>query len=367
MSLINIFISWRLWLLFLASISHRLLPFKNSFPYTESLLTNSNLPSFLWAFANFDGVHYLTIARAGYAAQYTQVFFPLYPILIHYVGLLTGGNLIISGLIISNIAFLISIFVLKKLLEIDYSHDLVRWTIIFLILFPTSFYFGSLYTESLFFLLVLLSFYFARKGNWILAGITGLLASLTRFFGILLLPALLIEWYLQKKSITRIIPLLLIPLGLLIYMYYLQVNFNDPLYFIHAQAFFGAQRTGGSIILFPQVVFRYLKIIFTPSLPLVALYPALLEFVVSIIFLVLSVIALFRVRLSYSFFSFFSFIIPTLTGTFSSMPRYVIILFPCLIILSKIRSKSLKYIICLVFLLTLTILTILFTRGYWIA
>lgn len=362
--IIKIFLFWRVSLFFLAFIGSKLLPFGNKFPYSEELLIKSGLPEFLWTFANFDGVHYLTIAKMGYQAQFTQVFFPLYPILIH---LLNPGNLIFSGLLISNLAFLLSLIILHKLLAIDYKTDKIKWVFIFLLLFPTSFYFVSLYTESLFFLFVLCSFYFARKNNWIFSGVFGFLASLTRFFGIFLLPALLIDWYLQKKPAKNLLPLLLIPVGLLIYMYYLKINFNDPLYFIHAQPVFGAQRTSGEIILFPQVVFRYIKILLTVNPQSLAFFNATLELIISLLFFVLSIIALFKTRLSYAFFSFCAYILPTLTGTFSSMPRYVLILFPAFLILANIKSKSLKIFIALIFAMFLIISTLLFTRGYWIA
>lgn len=363
-SILKIFLLWRALLFILSFIGSKFLTFGYKFPYAEFLLEKSGLPSFIWSFANFDGVHYLTIAQMGYQAQFTQVFFPLYPILIH---ILSPGNLIISGLLISNFAFLLSLIVLHKILAIDYKIDKIKWVFIFLLLFPTSFYFVSVYTESLFFLFILCSFYFSRKDKWLLAGIFGFFASLTRFFGFFLLPALIIEWYLQKKPVNKLLPLILVPIGLLVYMLYLKINFNDPLYFIHAQPVFGAERTAGSIILFPQVVFRYLKILLTVTPQSLPFFNAVFELLISLLFLSLSIIAFFKTRLSYASFSLCAFIIPTLTGTFSSMPRYVLILFPCFIILSGIKNQNLKIVIAIIFTFFLILSTILFTRGYWIA
>lgn len=365
--LLKIFFIWRISLFALSAIAGKILPFGNKFPYVNELLKTSGLPQYIWAFSNFDGVHYLNIAKSGYEAMYTQVFFPLYPIMINLLSPLFLGNLIISGLFISNVSFILSLIVLIKLLLIDYKKSQIKWVLIFLLLFPTSFYFVSVYTESLFFLFILCSFFFARKEKWFLAGLFGFLASLTRFLGVFMLPALLLEWYLQKKPVKNLFPLLLIPLGLFIYMLYLKINFNDPLYFIHAQPVFGAQRTSGSIILFPQVLFRYIKIIFSINPTSLAFFNALFELVISLLFLVLSLMAFFKTRFSYAFFSFCAFIIPTLTGTFSSMPRYVLILFPGFLILANIKSKLLKITIALIFAFFLIISTILFTRGFWIA
>ena len=365
-NIIKIFLFWRVGLFVLAGIAGILIPFGNKFPYADALLMNSSLPKFIWSFANFDGVHYLTIAKSGYVANFTQVFFPVFPILMHYLNLFIN-NYILSGLIISNIAFLLSLIVLSKLLKLDLEDNKIIKIILLIIIFPTSFYFGSLYTESLFLLFVLSSFYFARKDRWGLSAIFGFLASTTRFFGVFLLPALFIEWYLQKKPVKKLLPLLFIPIGLFIYMAYLQINFNDPLLFIHAQPVFGAQRTSGDIILLPQVIFRYLKILFTVNPQSLPFFNAFFEFFVSLLFLVLSIVALFKTRLSYALFSFAAFIIPTLTGTFSSMPRYVLILFPCFIVLAGIKNKIVQVGIISLFVVLLIASVMLFTSGYWIA
>lgn len=93
-----------------------------------------------------------------------------------------------------------------------------------------------------------------------------------------------------------------------------------------------------------------------------------LELVISLYALGLLIWAYIKkVRPSYLIFSFISFIIPTLTGTFSSMPRYVLVLFPIFIVLALIENKYLRYFIFSIHIILLFICTMLFTRGYWIA
>ena len=144
-------------------------------------------------------------------------------------------------------------------MRLDYSEGLSKKTLILLLVFPTSFYFAAIYTESLFLFLVLSSFYLCRQKKWWWAALAAMLASAVRITGIFLLPVLLIELVEQQKyvwpqlsqfftrknlgKLTKIIfgsPLIyLIPLGLVSYMIYLQVYFNDALYFWHAQEVFG--------------------------------------------------------------------------------------------------------------------------------
>lgn len=382
--LVITFLIWRIGLFFIAWIGERIIPFIPRFPYSDIYLIPSGLPSWLWSFANFDGVHYLTIAKAGYSAQFTQVFFPLYPLLISIAQqILNFINPIVLGLLISNTFFLLSLFMLTKLLKLDYKKDTIRWILLFLIVFPTSFYFGSIYTESLFFFLVISAFYAARKKWWLLSGILGALASCTRLIGIFLLPTLLWEWYTDKVKIKNeklkvtdlheILyalrsPLSLIPVGLLTYMLYLQLKFGDWLYFWHVQPVFGAERSGGGIILLPQVLWRYFKILTSIPLDSGSFWIPALELISTIGAVIALIIGYFKkIRLSYLLFSLLSVLLPTLTGTFSSMPRYILMVFPMFIVLGMLKSRLAKCIIIFVSVLLLVTLTILFTRGYWVA
>ena len=389
--ILTIFLLFKVGLFFIAWIGEKILPFTPRFPYSDIYLIPSGLPGWIWSFANFDGVHYLTIAKQGYSAQFTQVFFPLYPLLISIAQQILGFfNPVVLGLFIANAFFLLSLFMLTKLLKLDYKKDTIRWILLFLIVFPTSFYFGSIYTESLFFFLVISAFYSARKKWWLLSGILGALASCTRLIGIFLLPALLWEWnqHLKMKNETfpaqgwsasgrKVLdftfsavrsPLSLIPVGLLSYMLYLQVKFGDWLYFWHAQPVFGAQRSGASFVLLPQVIWRYLKIFTSVSISSGAYFISLLEFISSLFALILIYIAIrHKVRMSYIIFSLLVFITPTLTGTFSSMPRYILMVFPILIVLGMLKSRRLKSILILAFTVILVILTLLFTRGNWVS
>src|SRR5690242_7110394 len=89
LQIIGLFFIWRVFTFVAAAIAPKLLPaFGNRFPYVE-ILRETGLPHWIWSFGNFDGVHYLRIAKDGYAYQYTQAFFPLYPILIKIVSVVT--------------------------------------------------------------------------------------------------------------------------------------------------------------------------------------------------------------------------------------------------------------------------------------
>lgn len=368
------FIVWQIVLAGIIFLGEQYIPTAYQFTYTERGRVIN--PRWLWNRANFDGVHYLDIARKGYGV-YQQAFFPLYPKLIHFLAPYFGGRDLIAGLTISWISLALALFLFYKLVRLDYQESIAKRTLIYLLIFPTAFFFSMVYTESLFLLLVIGSFYFARTKKWWLAGILGALASATRLVGIFLFPALLVEWWSQTSNIKHqtsnklksVLPLFLITLGLLFYMWYLKITVGDPLYFIHVQPFFGAQRTGGKIILLYQVFWRYFKMLVTVEKLTPTYFVCVLEFLTGATFLVLTLFAYLRRWFSYVTFMALAYIAPTLTGTLSSVPRYVLVLFPGFILLAiwaeKYRWFKILYPIIAGILLIIS--TVLFTRGYWVA
>lgn len=344
--ILPLFIIWRLSLFFIAFLGSKIIPFNPTFPYADGLLIPSKLPFWFWSFANFDGVHYLTIAKSGYSAQYTQAFFPLYPLLIRGISFIFQDKfMIISGLLLSNFLFLTSLILFYKLIRLDYSQKTAKWSLLFLTFFPTSFFFGSLYSESLFLFLVLSTFYGFRQRKWLLAIFPAIFASATRLVGIFLM----------------------MPLGLMAYMLYLQIKFHDALYFLHAQPVFNIGRTSGQIIILPQVLWRYLKILTTTALSYQYAL-ALLELSALIFTATLLLIGhQKKINPFYLIFSWLSLITPTLTGSLSSLPRYILPIFPVFIVMAMTKSKILKILLLAVCCLLFAVFTIFFTAGRFIA
>ena len=295
---------------------------------------------YFWSWANFDGEHYLAIANLGYGGG-EQSFFPFYPLLIKFL----GGSALVAQLI-SNFSFLASLFGLFKLIRLDFSEKIAKLAIILLLFFPTSFYFGAVYTESLFLALVVWSFYFFRKKKFFSGILLGSLSSLTRVIGI-------------------------VPIGVLGYMGYSKYKWGDFLAFFHSAKNFGEQRSD-HLILLPQVFYRYfVKII--PNLtwdyfPVV--FTTLLEVLVGLSFLILIIYSFRKLRWEYWLFLTLGYLIPTLSGSFSSLPRYVVVLFPAFIYLALKLEKTKKEVlvgICLLLAIIAITAQMLFARGYFVS
>lgn len=365
-----LFLIWKALLLAVSAVSVQILELRGRDFFGGGYETYITMP-FFYGWANFDGEHYLSIANIGYKGL-EQAFFPLYPILMNFFANPFGHNifnLVLSGLLISNFCFLIALIILYKLILLDYSKKIAYLTIISILVFPTSFYFGALYNESLFLLLTVTSFYLMRKNRLFWASILGFLSSTSRIFGILLTGAFSIEVWKNKFKLS-FLSIFLIPLGLALYMYYQWITVGDPLAFYHLQKIVGPQHESG-ITLLPQVYFRYIKIILTTQITNPIYITMVLEVVIGLLFFILPIIGFFKkMRKSYIFYALVGFLLPTIQGSFSSVPRYVIVFFPSFIVLAILLSKFriITRVSMLIFsAIWLIINTALFFRGYWVA
>ena len=168
---------------------------------------------FVGQFDRWDSDIYLRIANTGYPTGYPDVamfsqfkdsqavptlaraewaFFPLYPAAMKAGSLLfvpflsTAHALMLSGFLISNIAFFVSIFFFYRLSEKLFSKPRIA-------VVATTFYafcggaifLSAIFTEALFMALMLGAFYYLEQNKLSGAVVFGLLASLTRSDGFL--------------------------------------------------------------------------------------------------------------------------------------------------------------------------------------
>lgn len=367
---IKYFLIWQIVLVGISLMVTRLLPLRETFLGGGSTIFRT-FPLLL-SRANFDGNNYISISTNGYGHS-QQAFFPFYPSLIKYVRSWLNPSdeqrVQVSaaiGVAISVISFVCALWFLTKLIRLDYSVNISRLAIIAVLLFPTSFFFTAVYTEGIFFLFLISSFYFARTGKWWLAGALAGLASYTKFMGIFLFPALVIEMWQQQK-IRNVLPLLLAPAGLIVYMYFLQKTTGDPLAFIHSLPSFGEFRSERVILLY-QVFWRYAKMLITVRPGELIYINIVFEAFVGLVFLITSIFAFLKQRASYAIFNLAAYLVPTLTGSFVSLPRYVLVCFPSFILLGQFLASRPKLRIgyLLVSGSVFVLFLALFTAGYWV-
>lgn len=339
-----------------------------NFPYLDKITLN-NLPQWIYSWANFDGVHYVGIAMQGYH-EFDQAFFPLYPHLVRWVSWVTH-DYVIAGLIISIVAYGALGNVLYMYLRDVWNTSIAIWGFSLWLLYPTAFFYQAVYTESLFLLLTVSSLYALHKKRYLIASVCAFLASLTRLQGVLLVIPIVFTLYTSRR--VRDVFVVGAPIaGLLVYMSYLYKTTGDALYFLTAQSSFGSQRSS-ELILFPQVIYRYVRIFLTADLSF-AYGVAVLEFV---FFTTVTALLGYIGYMSYKekrmhelgivLYSLAHMLLPTFTGTFSSIPRYSLCALALYSSFGMIPSYKLKVGILSIAGIMHVILIIIFIQGRFIS
>ncbi len=166
----------------------------------------SNLPT-MWG--NWDGSHYINLAKLGYE-NFTEdgehlfvVFFPLYPWLIRIVHLIIP-DYYHCAYIVTNVCFVAGCCFFYALVANEYTKKIAFRAVLLLSLFPVSFFFGAVRTESLFFLTSAACLYYIRKHQFPAAGIWGALAALSRMQGLLLVIPAAVEVLVFYKPFTML-------------------------------------------------------------------------------------------------------------------------------------------------------------------
>ena len=191
--------------------------------------------------AVWDGVWFIKIAADGYAGNDgTVAFFPLYPLMVRWVGIAFHNNLVIAGIVVSLACYFAAMYFLYRLVEARYGPVVAYRTCLYISIFPTAFYWQAVYSESMFLMLSLACILWSTEGRWKIAGLAGLLAALTRSAGFLLIVPMVICYYEQRgwklrRTDASAASLLMIPEGLMVWMAYLSLGFGKPLLFAQVQ------------------------------------------------------------------------------------------------------------------------------------
>jgi hypothetical protein len=327
----------------------------------------------LAVWGRWDAEHYIGIATNGYSGT-EPAFFPLYPMLIAGIGVFTNNHLI-AGLLVSNAASLFALLYLYKLVEHEFNRQVAHRTIFYVSIFPTAIFFSAVYTESLFLFLSVASLYYVRERRWLLAGLFGAFASLTRVEGVLLAVPFVIEWMVAlyeargdwyKWPVDTILrPLVgvcVIPLGLASYMLYLWVLSGDPLRFSHVQAHWGRYLAP------PWVsIVHAIHIITGPYAPQTIVNQAL-ELAFTLLMIGALLLGWRRLRVSYIAYMAVSILVPMSTSSLMSMQRFALVLFPMFVLFGLWGAKpNVNNAIVAFSMPLLGLFTVLFADWYWVA
>src|SRR5579884_353024 len=147
----------------------------------------------------WDALWYLKIAGHGYTVSQEAGFFPLYPLLIR-AGSLLVGSAALSGVLISLVALLVALEVIRRLTELELGGRVAEVTVRLIAFGPMALFLSAVYTESLFLALSAGTLYAARRGRWQLAGALGGFAAASRVGGILLFAPVVILFFYGPRA-----------------------------------------------------------------------------------------------------------------------------------------------------------------------
>ncbi len=387
-----------------------ILPLLKSNPVLPSVALNTHFPDALWLmWRRFDSGFYVDIAQHGYWAASTLrtasnwIFLPLYPILILPFGQLFGGSetaFNIASVLVSNGAAVVAVVYLYLLARREFGSQIASRSVIYLALFPTSFYLSAMYPESLFLACSIACIYYARQRRWWLAGICGGLASLARIQGLVLIVPIAWEYwqvlsdryeplpnmstmtlleqgvawlhsrvyglFLAAREVRNWFSLLaiaLIPFGLVPFLIYSGIKTGDFLATIHNH------HVGwGRYFEYPwQLLINALSHPEGPN-PLDWNF-WILNITVIFAFLAFTIWSFRRLPAIYSLYTLVMVLMPLATSSINSISRYYLVVFPAMILLAlwshagKEGSKR-HFLITGLFASLLAVFMIFFVLGF---
>lgn len=324
----------------------------------------------------WDALYYSSIAENGYTyspdTHSAAAFFPLYPALMRVTAPVTGGT-DSAALLISNLALLGALMMVQVLAEHEgFSAAARTRAMLYLLVYPMGFFLGAGYAESLFLLLTIACAYAARTHRWAWAIALGMLATLTRVTGVLMVGVIGLEWaashgfslsHIRQRETWRalgrglraegwvILAALGIPLALVSFMLYLGINFGSPMLFIEAHA-----SVRGNFDL-TRVVTDVIKVLTrqTPRFDIITGAGAL--------FLVVVLLPRsFRLRGSYGWYFLLSALIPLTTGLISFM-RLMGGVFPLYFALAETPLSPRGHLVVMVAMVLLQMFALLIFFG----
>lgn len=310
----------------------------------------------LYLFCAWDTGFYVQIAKNWYFHP-AYAFFPAYPSLIKILSYAIGDEWV-SATLLSFFLGIVCIPAFQILAEEYHTKKNAFISTMLMAFFPYIFLFTTIaYTESLFLLTTILSWYLYKKEKLIQSSIAVAIASLTKLYGLFIIIPIFID-ILHNRTFRKI-PYYSFPLiTFFSWLFYLFKTTGDWMIFMKSQSYWinlGMEFNWINSYLKPILSFDVWQIQ-KPDYMLIA-------FVAFLGYLVFNTLRLdFKLGI-YSIFMYFSLL---LFGNFHSMPRFFSFIFPIWLD-SKLKNLFILFIIVPFFILISLLIWHHFLLGQWIA
>jgi hypothetical protein len=292
----------------------------------------------LGVWQRWDAIHYMRIASYGYFESGLLAFFPLYPLLSRLVSIFTGGNILLSMLLVSNAATIAAFALLYQLAEEISSARLARLAVIALAVYPAAIYLYAPYPESLALCLILVAYQAARLMRWKTALLAGIAAGLSQPIAA---PAIvLIAWEVWQKRQFRAMPLAAAlgpAIGVSAYFTWLKLSLN--------RSYVDVQYAWGNSVQWPWRAFMNIPELFRTGMIYVNGWGNILAFILAAVAAIWSTKHLPRSMTLFQIVLLLMLLITSHTAyPLNDFARHTLVAFPLFIVLAMWYQQS-KHII----------------------
>lgn len=321
--------------------------------YQDQGFTVLDRPNPFWdRFARYDSGWYHGIASQGYAfvegGRDNLAFFPLYPTLMGFVGRLLGGDqhdYYFAGILVSWTAFAIAMPLLYRLARLDLSRDSAIRATTYAAVFPSAYFFGVVYSESLFFLTLVGAVLALRQRMWVVAAIAGAAMTATRVNGIMFVPALAwIAWHssdgTRRDRVRAMLAAVCCALGFAAYCYFNYRLSGNPFAWYDSITRWGYHPGGnpltGISAVAEQLITRPMPYLVNERM---APYDTL-NTISAVLSLATVPLVWMRFGLGYAAIIVLGLILPLSSGLLEGLGRYCAVLFPIPLLLGGLRGEA---------------------------
>ena len=307
-------------------------------------------------FARYDAGWYHGIASRGYlygaGGRNNLAFFPVYPLLMRAGGTLLGGrqeDYYFAGIVISWLAFAAAMTVLYRLALLDLPRPTAIRAVMFTAAFPFAYFFGMVYSESLFLLTLALATYTLRTRRWLAAAISGAVMTATRVTGVMALPGLAyVAWRAAQDRPAQVRAVAAMAASLAGIGIYCAFNYRvsgSPFAWYDAITFWGyhpgGDPFGGVLGLLRALVVRPYRFLATERM---APYDTL-NALAALTALALLPVIWRRFNLGYALIVLAGLLLPLSSGQFEGLGRYCSVQFPIAFALASFTGEVRQHVL----------------------
>jgi hypothetical protein len=250
-----------------------------------------------------------------------------------------------AGIIVSWVAFAIAMPLVYRLARLDLPHESALRSVAYAAVFPSAYFFGVVYSESLFYLGLVGAVLALRTRNWVWAAIAGSVMTATRVNGIMFVPALaLIAWQHHDPSRGGRLKASLAVVGacggFFAYCFYNYWISGDPFAWYHAITHWGyhpgGNPVGGLYAIAQALTTRFYQYLATENM---APYDTLNAVLAAAVLLSVPVVWR-RFGFAYASILVLGLILPLSSGQFEGLARYCSVLFPVPILVPSFQGET---------------------------